>query len=301
MIFFALLAAILLEHFHPLRQGTPRLVRRALRYLSHHINAGKQRHGMLAWCIVTIPLILGTSLIYFALGRISLWLSWLWDIAVLYVCIQFKADVLSAEQIHQSIAANNLPAARQLFAQWRGVSLSSEANDLGRLNIEAVFTSTFQHLFAVIFWFALLSSLGPVGAVLYRVTELLGRQWPVASEGVFASFAQNMHRLADYWPARLTALSFAIAGNFEDAVYCWRSQASQWPDANLGIILSSGAGALGVKLGTNIQPDSIEGPELGLGERADNSYFRNTLSLIWRSLTIWLFLLLLVALAQLAR
>ena len=301
MTFFALLAAILLEHFLPLRQGTPTPVTRTLRYLSHHLNAGKKQHGMLAWFIVAIPLISATFLIYFVLGRISLWLAWLWDIAVLYVCIQFKTDVLSSEQIHQSIAANNLPAARQLFAQWRGVSLSSEANDLGRLNIEAVFTSTFQHLFGVIFWFALLSTLGPVGAVLYRITEVLEQQWPVAREGVFASFAQSMRRLANHWPARLTALSFAIAGNFEDAVYCWRSQASLWPDANLGIILSSGAGALGVKLGMTIQADGIERPELGLGERADNSYFRNTLSLIWRSLTIWLFLLLLVALAQLAR
>ncbi|MHB1656783.1 MAG: CobD/CbiB family protein [Burkholderiales bacterium] len=302
MTFFALLAAILIEHFHPLPQRRDTLLNRTLRYLSNQINAGGLRHGILAWFLVTIPLTAGSSLIYFFLAHLSLWLAWLWDIAVLYVCIRFKADVLSAGQIHQSLAASNLAEAQQLFARWRGMSLSaSDANDLERLNIEAVFSSALQHLFGVIFWFALLSPAGPAGAVFYRTAEVLAKHWQIASDGIFASFTQRMYRLANNWPARFTALSFAIAGNFEDAVYCWRSQASLWPDANMGIVLSSGAGALGVKLGMPIQQGSIERAELGLGERADNSCFGSTLSLIWRALTIWLFLLLLVALAQLAR
>ncbi|HET9112453.1 MAG TPA: CobD/CbiB family protein [Burkholderiales bacterium] len=302
MTFFALLAAILIEHFYPLPQRRDTLLNRILRYLSNQLNAGRMQHGILAWFLVIIPLTTGSSLIYFFLAHLSLWLAWLWNIAVLYVCIRFKADSLIAGQIHQSLATGNLPAAQQLFARWRGISLSaSDTNDLERLNIEAVLSSALQHLFGVIFWFALLSPAGPVGAVFYRTTEVLSKHWRIASDGVFASFSQRMSRLANNWPARLTALSFAIAGNFEDAVYCWRSQASHWPDANQGIVLASGAGALGVKLGMPVQQGSIERAELGLGNRADNSCFGSTLSLIWRSLTIWLFLLLLVALAQLAR
>ena len=38
-------------------------------------------------------------------------------------------------------------------------------------------------------------------------------------------------------------------GDFEDALYCWRTQAGQWPDRNAGIVLASGDGALGVRLG----------------------------------------------------
>ena len=40
-----------------------------------------------------------------------------------------------------------------------------------------------------------------------------------------------------------------VMGDFEDAVYCWRSQAKTWGNYATGILLASAAGALGVKLG----------------------------------------------------
>ncbi|MHB1677447.1 MAG: CobD/CbiB family protein [Sulfuriferula sp.] len=302
MTFFALLAAILFEHFYPLPQHQPAILIRAMHYLAHQMNAGKPQYGMLAWLIIILPLLLATSLIYFALSGISLWLAWLWNIAVLYLCIRFKTSFLAAEHIHRSLLCKDLPVAQQLFTQWRGTeALLTDADDLSRLNIEAVFTDALQHLFGVIFWFVLLSPLGPVGAVLYRTTESLAKHWQVSTHGAFAVFPQYMNVLADWLPARATALSFAIAGNFEDSLYCWRSQAIHWPDHNQGILLASGAGALGVKLGMPLHQGAIWRPELGLGERADNSYFGSTLSLIWRALVIWFFLLLLMALAKLAR
>ena len=48
-------------------------------------------------------------------------------------------------------------------------------------------------------------------------------------------------------------LSFAIVGDFEDAGLCWRTQAKTWAGEeggeHAGIVLASGAGALGVLLG----------------------------------------------------
>ena len=44
----------------------------------------------------------------------------------------------------------------------------------------------------------------------------------------FGWFARAGFRRIDWIPARLTAVSFAIVGDFEDAVYCWRTQAAQW-------------------------------------------------------------------------
>jgi membrane protein required for beta-lactamase induction len=32
----------------------------------------------------------------------------------------------------------------------------------------------------------------------------------------------------DWIPQRLTAFVFAVVGDFEDALFCWRSQAAQW-------------------------------------------------------------------------
>jgi adenosylcobinamide-phosphate synthase len=89
-------------------------------------------------------------------------------------------------------------------------------------------------------------------------------------------------------------------GNFEDAVYCWRTQARSWGTLAHGIILSSGAGAIGVRLGDPLHQDgSMEfRPEIGTGEEADADYMQSTVGLIWRALVLWLFLVLLVSVAH---
>ena len=103
----------------------------------------------------------------------------------------------------------------------------------------------------------------------------------------------------DWVPLRLSAISFAVVGDFEDAVYCWRSQASAWAQQGIGIVLASGAGALGVKLGEPLNyGGNIEfRPELGLGDDADADYLDSAVSLVWRTVVLWLVLLLLLTLA----
>ena len=103
------------------------------------------------------------------------------------------------------------------------------------------------------------------------------------------------------WPAvRLTAAAFAVVGDFEDAIYCWRAQATAWSDPNLGIVLAAGAGALGVKLGMPLT--EVEGlyprSELGLGEAADAPFLDSTVGLLWRALVLWVFVLIVIGLAR---
>ena len=99
---------------------------------------------------------------------------------------------------------------------------------------------------------------------------------------------------------RLTAAAFAVVGDFEDAVYCWRTQARDWSDPDAGVVLAAGAGALGVRLGMPLT--AIEGvevrPELGLGEQADSPTLDSVVGLVWRALVLWLFVLLLLTLAS---
>jgi cobalamin biosynthesis protein CobD/CbiB len=98
---------------------------------------------------------------------------------------------------------------------------------------------------------------------------------------------------------RLTAASFAVVGDFEDAVYCWRTQAPAWPDPDAGVVLAAGAGALGVRLGMPLS--AVEGvevrPELGVGDTADAPYLDGVVGLVWRALVVWVVLVLLASLA----
>jgi len=99
---------------------------------------------------------------------------------------------------------------------------------------------------------------------------------------------------------RLTAFSFAMTGNFTDAIECWREQAASWRARAQGILLAAAAGALGVKLGGVLHEEGgiAYRPQLGDGDDADVDYMQAAVGLIWRALVLWLFLILLATLAS---
>src|SRR5258708_28163805 len=121
-----------------------------------------------------------------------------------------------------------------------------------------------------------------------------------------SEFGKPVRRLL-YWldwvPVRLTAVTFAIVGDFEDAIYCWRTQAKAWGSLHEGILLASCAGALGGQLGGPITSPTGEPefrPELGLGDIADAELMPSAVGLVWRALLVWLGLVLFVSPAPLA-
>ena len=115
------------------------------------------------------------------------------------------------------------------------------------------------------------------------------------ARAVFGGPARALLWALDWIPARLTALSFAIVGDFEDAAFSWRTQAKTWAaqegGEHAGIVLSSGGGALGVMLGGPL-PVAIGEPELrpelGLGEAPDADLLPSAVGLVWRALVLWL-------------
>jgi adenosylcobinamide-phosphate synthase len=185
-----------------------------------------------------------------------------------------------------------------LIGQWRGEPAGHRTKEeVVRLAIEEALAASHRHVFAVLFWFTVLP--GPSGAILYRLAGFLARRW--GGQGAFGAFAIRVHHLME-WPAvRLTAIAFAIVGDFEDAIYCWRTQAMNWSDPRIGIVLAAGAGALGVRLGMPLAyADGTVEPraDLGLGEGADAAFLDSTVGLLWRSLVVWVFLLAVLSVAR---
>lgn len=166
---------------------------------------------------------------------------------------------------------------------------------VARLAIEQVLGASHRHVFGVLVCFLLLP--GPCGAVLYRASAFLAEAWGKRNDeeyGDFASFARQTFAIIDWLPVRLTAAGFAVVGDFEDAVYCWRTQADRWPDDGLGIVLASGAGALGVRLGMPV-PEAgsrVDRVEIGPGDEADVDFMESAVGLVWRALVLWCLLLL---------
>jgi adenosylcobinamide-phosphate synthase len=190
-----------------------------------------------------------------------------------------------------------LDQARQLLGQWRGTDASHlHSGEVARLAIEEALLSSHRHVFAPLFWFFLL---GPAGALLYRLARFFCYTWAEDGDGEFGEFARRAFAALDWFPVRLTAAAFAVVGDFEDAVFCWRGQAGRWPEEASGILLATGAGALGVRLGMPVRSDDDPGdrPELGVGEEADADFMQSTIGLVWRTLVVALLLLALVGIA----
>lgn len=96
----------------------------------------------------------------------------------------------------------------------------------------AVFVQANNRLFAVIFWFIALGPFGPLGAWTYRVTDLIRRRAvfnaarveedDAVSLDAVRDSATRLHGWLAWIPARLTALGYAIAGHFDEALQAWR-------------------------------------------------------------------------------
>lgn len=302
MSLFSLIAALLLEHFRPLggRNPVTLLFTRYANYLERHFNAGQNVHGVVAWLLAVLLPTLLVGGVYGALYHLNPLLAWALGAAVLYVVLSPKHFGSQADRVAAALRSGDLAEARRLLAQWHGRPADEfGAGEIARVAIEQALACAHKNLFGVIFWFAVL---GPAGAVLYRLSQLLSQKWGGLDQhefGEFGKFSARIFDLMDWAPLRLTAISFAVVGDFEDAVYCWRSQAPAWVQPGIGIVLASGAGALGVKLG---EPLNYGGnvefrPELGLGDEADADYLDSAVSLVWRAVVLWLVLLLLLTIA----
>jgi len=248
-----------------------------------------------------LPVVFGAWLVYAVAYRASPFFALLLNVAALYLTMGFRQRSHFFTDIHLALKEDDVDKARGILSAWRQVSCAGlDREAITRLAIEEALVSSHRYVFAVIFWFVLLP--GPAGAILYRLSMFLHDRWSTKTSPElerFSHFARRAFAALDWLPVRFTAAAFAVVGDFEDAVYCWRTQAANWPDPALGIVLASGAGAIGVRLGMPILAGGavLERPELGLGDPADTGHLDSTVGLVWRALVVWLLLLLLIALA----
>ena len=296
----AIIAALLIEQWRPL--GDRRYVQAALAawagWLEQSFNGGERRHGVVAWCVAVLPAVAAVLVLHYLLLAASGALALVFNVAVLYFTLGFRQFSHYFTDIHLAVKAGDIDAARGLLDRWRGASgVVRTREEVIRLSIEEALLASHRHVFGVLLWYLVLP--GPAGAVLYRLAAYLAARWK--DLGGFGQFASRAFDLLERPAVRLTAASFAVVGDFEDAVYCWRTQARGWPDPNAGIVLAAGAGAMGVRLGMPLQ--EVDGmqprPELGVGDTAEGPFLDSTVGLLWRAVVVWVFILLLVTLARL--
>jgi adenosylcobinamide-phosphate synthase len=304
MTFFSVIAALALDQYlaTPARAKLYAFFLSLARTLKETLDGGQRKHGFIAWSALVVATLAAVAVFYSLVYALSPLFAWLVNAAILYLLIDFKRVSEHLGKLPHALRKDDLTDARDLLSAWLQSDASSlDANQIARLAIERAFIDVHRHWFAILFWFIVLP--GPVGAVLYWLALVLAEYWAGDRRDTGAPFAWFACRAFDWLdaiPQRLTAVTFAVVGNFEDAVYCWRSQAGEWPQRNQGIVLAAGAGALGVKLGEVVgnAADVEFRPALGMGEAADADHLHSTEGMIWRAAVVWvavLFLLMMVA------
>ena len=294
MTFLSLVLALLLEQWRPLvdRRALFAPVAGFADFLERKLNSGQAQEGLVAWLAVVVPMVLLAWFVYSLLYAVTPLLGLAFNVAVLYATAGFRQESHYFTDINRALREGDLATARRLLGEYRGHSCDMlSADEVARLAIEDALTVSHRNVFGPVFWFALLP--GPTGAVLYRVARFLARHWGARQDpdfGRFGEFARQAFAKLDWLPARATAVSFAIVGDFADAFDCWRTQAASWSDPQLGVVLASGAGAMGVRIGSAYPSgDHVEErPELGTGEPAEPAHLDATVGLIWRALVAWL-------------
>lgn len=343
MTFFSLLLALLFEQARPLGQRHPMdgALKKWAHWVSSHFDAAKPRFAWIAWSgLVLVPVLLSV-VIHWALWLTLGWPSaMLFQVVVLYLTLGFRQFSHHFTAIRDALAEGDEALARELLSEWKHV----DASDLSRTEIvrhviEYSVLAAHRHVFGVLSCYAILAALGagPAGAVLYRLAQFAKQVWCNRTSDPLHPISQALQertqrswQAVDWLAARLTALVFAVVGNFEEAIDGWRVQARRAPDDGNGLVLAAAAGALNVRLGGEVlrrksrsnwlsenigaessgwaqdmRLDETEDEEPGLspleaaGQPAEVGHLVQVVGLVWRSVVVWLVLLALLTLARL--
>lgn len=327
MNFFAVLFALVIEQVKPLPRGN--VVHDALtgwmRWTARNLDAGRDSHAWVAWCVAVLAPSLLCWLLFLGVAYVHVLLGLAFDVAVLYLTLGFRQFSHYFTDIRDALDRGDETEARSLLAEWRHLDASElPAAEFLRHLIEHSLLAAHRHVFGVFFWFVVLSTLGfgPAGAVLYRMAEFASRFWAYRSGQAdlvvnerLTALALQLFQWLDHVPARLTASGFAVVGNFEEAVNCWRRDATLWKYTNEGVILAAAAGAVGMRLGggsaPGLTPDRaktfVAGAPPGIAEAQGSTpgpapqlaHLRSVVALVWRSVVLWMLLLALLSLAHL--
>lgn len=235
------------------------------------------------------------------------------SVLILFLALGPRDLNAEVDEFVEAIEKDDEASTRRVAKELLEFDPPEDREKLGAAVATAIFVQSNNRTFAVVLWFVLL---GPAGAWAFRVTDLFRRRASYESQR-FAQQAEihdavnqdqevvsednvelnpvgylqplnRIHGALAWLPSRLAAMSFALAGSFEPAKMAWKAYynqcAEEFFDVNDDVVGCAGCGALG----RQIQEDMLAQPDVGA---------RSAMSLIQRSMIVWLVVIALLTLA----
>ena len=315
MSFFSILLALIAEQYRPVTANhwVRRMSAGWLDWIAKEFGAKREQGaspvGARMACLIAFILptliVFGLHIAFMVTYPI---LAFLLNVLIAYFFFGFRQFSHSFTVVHIAIQNHDLPAARQALADWCGPEL--DTSNLSEVEVisfalERAIIGAHRHVLGVLFWFLL--PIGPAGVLLYRFADTASQRWTQMGDFHLSQAARHFFYVLDWVPARMTAMTFAIVGNFEGAVYAWRYLAQKWGDSLNAIILAAGSGALGVRLGEPLsEPDSDEALRMAeagefavyeIGLEPSERTMRSAIGLVWRTVIFCMVLLAMLTIA----
>lgn len=266
-----------------------------LRWLDTRFPDGSFWRGQWGIAIALLPPLLVVGLFQLAVdGPLLGFASLLFGVVVLFYAWGPRDLDLDVDAVVEATdSAARREAAARLWPEGEALALN------GGSLVEAVFRNALRRWFAVLFWFLVL---GPFGALLYRL-GVLAVEGPAARQ-LPADTAIGASRLLAVleWPvAQLMVLSTALVGNFDTALGAWRDAGGSTMRLDQRFLGAVARASVRSELAEEAADDYPEGADFATPAQAMGNpelpELRDAMSLVWRSLLVWLVVLALFVLA----
>lgn len=245
---------------------------------------------------LALPLLVVAIVQYLLQGVVLNLLALVFGVLMLLYCLGPRDLDADSEAYTAAVEEGDEARAQTAASDLLGGAAPPDPWTRTRAVTDAILSQSNERLFGVVFWYAVL---GPLGAALFRLAAVLrDNALNLVDEEVgYRLAALRLYHILGWLPARLVALSYALSGSFEDAMQGMsdfkNSRHGEFADANAGLLVCAGNGALRLDA-DGLAPDE-QSPE------AHVTSVKAALGLMWRTLIIWLGVLLLLGFAGWAR
>jgi membrane protein required for beta-lactamase induction len=281
MSLLSIIFALIAEHFIPNLSGLRRFdfFFRYVSWLRAKLPTFSFQNGTVTLVIVIAAVLFAVWLISTMLGNVLGLFAFLFGIAVLVFMVgpgDLEADV---QNISTAFENNDNESANFYASQLSNRTVSEPPMQLAQTVKENILLQANTRLLGVFFWFILL---GPVGAVLFRLSCLLKENQQNENDD-FAAASRELYDILIWLPARICVLSYAVAGNFVDTMSYWNGISDLWLRDSEEFIIVSGIGTLRYEQ----RRDRDEYAE----NEPDKVGILHALSLVKRAVIVWVVLL----------